>query len=82
MKSNLAKSLLKACTSRKENVFNNPLMNAAIFLDPRFRKSILNDETKVECAIQTLRNIWKRIKMLKDATGNTKCIKLKFQVRC
>lgn len=63
-KLNLAKNLLITCQQRKEVIFSNPLMNAAIFMDPRFRKTILTDETKVNSAKSTLEALWLRISAL------------------
>lgn len=66
-KTDLAKHLLNAINERKETVFKNPLMTAALFLDPRFRRQVLRDVNKTEEAMQTLKNIWRRLIALNDA---------------
>lgn len=60
-KTNLPKELHKAVINRRGNLFNNPFMICAIFLDPRYRNQIINDENKVLEAKKTLRNLWYRI---------------------
>lgn len=60
----LAKYLLEALEERKGNIFSNPFMSAAIFLDPRYRSQIINDENKIEEAKATLKNIWRRLVVL------------------
>lgn len=60
-KTDLAKHLLNDINERKETVFNNPLMTAALFLDPRFRRVIVQDEEKMDEAKKTLKNIWRRL---------------------
>lgn len=58
---NFAKHLLEAMNERKHEIFNNPMMNCALFLDPRFRRQIVQDEVKMHEAKQTLLNIWRRL---------------------
>lgn len=60
-KTDLAKHLLSDISERKETVFKNPLMTAALFLDPRFRRVIVQDEEKMDEAKKTLKNIWRRL---------------------
>lgn len=57
----LASHLLNAVTERKEEIFNNPMMTSALFLDPRFRNQIVHDENKMQQAKTTLLNIWRRL---------------------
>lgn len=58
---NLASHLLNAITERKEEIFNNPMMTCALFLDPRFRNQIVRDEYKMQEAKTALLNIWRRL---------------------
>lgn len=60
-KTDLAKNLLSAIDDRKKNIFENPLMSAALFLDPRYRNQITNNEEKAEQAKETLKKIWRRL---------------------
>lgn len=70
-KTNLASHLLNAMTERKEDLFNNPMMSCALFLDPRFRNQIVRDENKMQEAKTTLLNIWQRLTSL-DASPPAK----------
>lgn len=77
-KTELAKCLLKAVGNRKQVIFNNPLMTAAIFLDPRYRNQTINDQEKVQQAKETLLKIYRRMFVLsgKDKSqnnSNTSC---------
>lgn len=56
----LAEKLLLSLDDRKALIFENDLMDCAIFLDPRYRKTIINDTTRVAKIKQTLNNIWQR----------------------
>lgn len=49
-KTGLAQHLYEALEERKAAIFNNPLMHAAIFLDPRFNIEISKNESKLEDA--------------------------------
>lgn len=69
-KTDLAKHLLSAMNERKETVFKNPLMAAALFLDPRFRRQITQNEEKMDEAIKTLKNIWRRLVTLNAVNQN------------
>lgn len=53
------------------NPLNNPLMECAIFLDPRFRQMILCDEPKVERVKITLIKIWQRINVNQSEGNNS-----------
>lgn len=61
-KTNLAKYLLEAMQKRQPDLFETPVMTTAIFLDPRYRHTILNDERKVRQAKLTICNVWEKIK--------------------
>lgn len=67
----LAQHLLDAITERKEEIFSNPMMTSALFLDPRFRNQIVRDETKLEQAKANLLNLWRRLISL-DGNKSTK----------
>lgn len=60
-KTGLSNHLLNALSQRKEKIFSNPFVACAIFLDPRFRSQIMNNEEKVAQAKETLINLWHRI---------------------
>lgn len=60
----LAKHLLETLGERKDIIFSNPFMSAALFLDPRYRNQIINDEAKIEEAKTTLKKIWRRLAVL------------------
>lgn len=65
-KTGLAKYLLEALEERKDIIFSNPFMSAALFLDPRYRTQLINDEAKVEDAKETLKKIWRRLIALRS----------------
>lgn len=60
-KTKLATYLLAAMTERKNAIFKNPLMSAAIYLDPRYRMQIINNEIEVNKIIETLCNLFYRM---------------------
>lgn len=60
---------LHALDDSKNVNFGNAVMNAALFLDPRFKIQLQNDSEKVESGISLLVNIWQRIN-LSDKTEN------------
>lgn len=57
----LANHLLNAINNRKDQIFETPIMAAALFLDPRYRHQILKDDAKVSQAKTTLKNIWRKL---------------------
>lgn len=63
-KTSLDVELLKAFNSRYDAIFTNPVMKAAIYLDPRFRKEIIRDQDVVEIAKNTIIDIQKRLQFL------------------
>lgn len=65
-KSGLAQHLYDALAQRKEAIFGNPLMEAAVFLDPRFHIDISKDEFKFEKAKTTLMKIYRRMNVLES----------------
>lgn len=65
-KSGLAKHLLDALKSRNENIFKNPFMVCALYLDPRYRNAIISNHEKRDEAQKMLTKIWYRI----NATSN------------
>lgn len=60
-KSGLAQQLKKSLDDRKEHIFKNPFMSAAVFLDPRYRRFIMGDAAIVQEAKQTLIQLWQRL---------------------
>lgn len=69
-KTTLAKKLLEALVTRNENIFKNPIMAAALYLDPRFRLEVTKYSDKCEKAKQTLLDIWRRINVLRNTDNN------------
>lgn len=69
MKTNLAKHLMTALDNRKDVIFSNPFMSSALFLDPRFRSQIRRDESKMEEAKMTLKNVWRRLKVIESLSA-------------
>lgn len=63
-KSGLAKHLLDALKARSKNIFHNPMMSAALYLDPRFRNRLLQSEEKTEEAKKMLSKIYRRMHCL------------------
>lgn len=63
-KTGLAKHLHNALEERKDAIYSNPLMFAAIFLDPRFQREITCDESKMEIAKACLMRIGRRMFIL------------------
>lgn len=57
----LVQLLVSSLNIRKECIFRNPFMSAALFLDPRFRMKIIRDEDKVIEAKETLKKVWRRL---------------------
>lgn len=60
-KTTLAQQLQDALIRRKENIFANPFMASALYLDPRYRSEVMKDSDKIEQAKNTLINLWHRI---------------------
>lgn len=63
-KSDLAKHLLTELQTRSKIIFNNPMMSAALFLDPRFRKKLLESEEKTDEAKRVLSKLFRRMEWL------------------
>lgn len=60
-KTGLAKHLFEATMSKKERIFNNPLMSCALFLDLRFYSVLCQNQQKVAQAKQNMMTIWRRL---------------------
>lgn len=60
----LTKHLIDALDNRNDVIFKNPFMNSALFLDPRYRREIIRNETKMREATENLMKIWRRISIL------------------
>lgn len=63
-KTTLDVELLQAFNRRYDAIFANPVMKAAIYLDPRFRKEIIRNQDAVETAKDTIINIKRRLQFL------------------
>lgn len=59
-KTSLAKHLLDTTHERKDAIYSNPFMAAALFLDPRFRIKLMDNREKVEEAKKLLCELWRR----------------------
>lgn len=64
----LARQLLVDMKSREDDLFNNPVLNAAVFLDPRFQMYM--PIQKKEEAIEFLSNLHKKIETLAKNDAN------------
>lgn len=64
-KTKLAEKLLAEMKNRKNDLFENPAMLAAIYLDPRYRHDIENDDDKVRAAKMIIAKLWQRLQMVK-----------------
>lgn len=66
-KSSFAKCLKNSILGRKKTIFENPVMSAAVYLDPRYRKEITRKEENRSQAIEFLANLYNRIESIKAA---------------
>lgn len=66
----LAHHMLEALIKRSENIFKNPLMASALYLDPRFHKIIARNQDKVEEAKQNILKIGRRMLYLRSKPIN------------
>lgn len=64
----LAGNLLDAINARKKRLFDTPMMSAALYLDPRYRNQIINDEPKMNEAKLQLITIWRKMLTLAEPT--------------
>lgn len=62
--SNLQQNLVSAMTTRKEVLFNNSVLNAAVFLDPRYQKFM--PEQNKQNAIRYLENLYEKMNRRPD----------------
>lgn len=67
--STLVQNLLAEMKSREETLFNNKVLNAAVFLDPRFQKYRPNQNR--ECAISFLIDLYKKMQSVQLTTCET-----------
>lgn len=71
-KTGLAKHLLAELKSGNKNIFQNPLMECALYLDPRFQTVVTKDREKAEKAKENILKIGRRLRYLRsDAIVNT-----------
>lgn len=78
-KTDLATHLLQALDKRKTTIFSNPFMSCSMFLDPRYRNQITNDEIKVNEAKALLENIYRRLKAMKPPDSNNAPMNVSFK---
>lgn len=62
----LDRKLLDALNNRNDATFKNPLMSAALFLDPRFRSEITRNDCERDAVHDVLFKLKRRIDMLKE----------------
>lgn len=65
-KSGLEGKLLNALKKHKDTIFRNPLMKAAMFLDPRFRQRITRSSEDTEEAKEVLLALSRRLTVLSE----------------
>lgn len=70
-KTELSQKLISASNARKESILNTPEMECCLFLDPRFRRVVLNNSGSVERAKAHLINLWSRINSFKKKNTST-----------
>lgn len=70
IKTNLAASMLNAVEKRFEKVLANPAMTAAIFLDPRYRLSLMNNHNSIQTAKEFIIDLHKHLISLKNQNIN------------
>lgn len=63
---NLVDYLLECMENRKSQLIDQPIMLAAIFLDPRYRHKIINDPDKTRAAKLQICKIWEKIQFNKN----------------
>lgn len=61
----LASKLSDCLNERKPKLVDHPLMQCAIFLDPRFKRDIDGDVQKVQLVTATIQEIWKHHQSIK-----------------
>lgn len=57
--------------SRKEMVFSTPEMECCLFLDPRFRRVIVQSREKSELAKKNIIDLWNKLKSLEETNMRT-----------
>lgn len=61
----LATKLLDCLNERKGKLIDHPLMQCAIFLDPRFKRDIEHDQQKVQYVKTVIEDLWKHHQSIK-----------------
>lgn len=69
-KTGLAQKLITALNNRKKPIFDTPEMQCSLFLDPRFRRFVLNDRDQTERAKAYAVSIWNRINSLQSNSSS------------
>lgn len=64
------KTAIYALKNRNENIFKNPFMLCALYLDPRFRNAVISCPEKRDEAQKTLAKIWHRINETNASSSN------------
>lgn len=63
-----SRQLLKHMNERHNLLMNNPILNAAVYLDPRYQRVLTRDSK--ELAVTTLLNIYSRLMGIKEPSDN------------
>lgn len=79
-KTQLAICMHETVKERKKTIFENTLMECAIFLDPQFRKEVTNDPQKVALVKQKLIQIWNKVNFtqIQAETSNNSALSSDF----
>lgn len=60
-KTQLSEKLIEALNERRDAIFNTPMMECALFLDPRFRSIISTNRDAVERVKMNLNDLWNQL---------------------
>lgn len=72
-RTNIAECLNASLEQRKNIIFNNTIMQCALYLDPRYRSEILRDREMAERVVQLLVNLSNRIENITQAVTTANC---------
>lgn len=70
LKTTFAQCLLAELNAQNGQIFDNPLMSCALYLDPRFHLQISKNREKTEEVQNKLNELWKRIQFRKSNVIN------------
>lgn len=67
----LVENLLHTISQRESKLVDHPLMICALYLDPRYKCEVENNQEKVKLAKLTLEKLWERVQLVKNETNET-----------